>query len=63
MDILIQESGFPESVKDTWFISDFSNASMPPEKELREVLNWLQSKNFTNSSYSLEELWDKSFIE
>lgn len=63
MDILTKEASFPESVKDTWILPNFSNASMPSEKELREVLNWLQSKNLTNSSYSLEELWDKSFIE
>lgn len=63
VDILIEEAGFPQLVKDTLELPDYSKASMPSEKEFIEVLNWLKSKNLTTSNYSFDELINKTLIE
>lgn len=63
VDVLIQEAGFPQIIKDTLTLPDYSEAVMPSEEEFVQVLNWLKSRNLTTSDYSFEELCDESFIE
>ncbi|MCG8501101.1 MAG: MetQ/NlpA family ABC transporter substrate-binding protein [Firmicutes bacterium] len=60
---LIKEAGFPETVKETLTLPNYSKASMPREKELEAVLHWLQAKHLTSSHYSLDQLSDPRFIE
>lgn len=45
IDFVIKDAGFPESVKNTLTLPNYSKASMPPEKELEEVLTWLKAKS------------------
>lgn len=63
IDFIIKEAGFPETVKDTLKLPDYSEASMPTEKEFQEVLNWLKTKKLTTNSYSLKDLTNSSFIK
>lgn len=63
IDFVIQEAGFPDSVKNTLTIPNYSKASMPSEKELEEVLSWLKSKELTTNSYTLKNLSNSSFIK
>jgi NitT/TauT family transport system substrate-binding protein len=63
IDFVIKEAGFPENVKGTLTIPNYTEASMPPEKELEEVLNWLKSKKLTTNSYTLQDLSNSSFIK
>ena len=56
IDFVIKEAGFPESVKTTLTLPIYSKASMPSEKELTEVLNWLKAKKLTTSNYSLKDI-------
>ena len=44
IDFVIKEAGFPETVKNTLILPNYSKASMPPEKELEEVLIGLKQK-------------------
>jgi len=62
IDVLIEEAGFPGIIKETLTLPDYVEASMPSEEEFTQVLDWLKSKELTNSNYTLDELWDKSFI-
>lgn len=63
VDVLIEDAGFPEIIKDTLTLPDYSKATMPSEEEFIQVLDWLKSRNLTTSDYSFEELCDKRFIE
>lgn len=63
VDVLIEEAGFPGIIKDTLTLPDYSRAVMPSEEEFIQVLDWLKSRDLTDSNYSLEELWNKSFID
>jgi len=63
IDFVIQESGFPATVKSNLTIPNYSLASMPSEKELKEVTNWLKSKKLSNSNYKLQDLSNNSFIK
>ena len=63
IDYVIKEAGFPATVKSTLTLPNYSKASMPPEKELQEVLTWLKSKKLTTNSYTLQDLSNSSFIK
>jgi NitT/TauT family transport system substrate-binding protein len=63
IDVLIEEAGFPEVIKDTLTLPDYTKASMPSEKELEEVLAWLQSKELTSNTYSLKDLSNDTLIQ
>lgn len=63
IDFVIEEAGFPETVKKTLTLPDYSVASMPSEKELEEVLIWLKAKELTTSDYILQDVSNNSFIK
>lgn len=63
IDFVIKEAGFPDTVKNTLTLPNYSKASMPSERELEEVLNWLKAKNLTTNSYTLKDLSNSSFIK
>jgi NitT/TauT family transport system substrate-binding protein len=63
IDFVIKEAGFPETVKGTLTLPVYSKASMPSEKELEEVLNWLKTKKLTTNNYTLKALSNSSFIK
>jgi NitT/TauT family transport system substrate-binding protein len=63
IDFVIKEAGFPPTVKNTLTLPNYSKASMPPEKELQEVMTWLKAKELTTNSYTLQDLSNSSFIK
>lgn len=63
IDFVIEEAGFPETVKSTLSLPNYSKASMPSEKELEEVLNWLKGKKLTSNNYKLQDVSNSSFIK
>lgn len=63
IDVLIKDAGFPEAIKQTLTLPDYTKAALPSEKELKEVLYWLQAKELTSNSYSLKELSDDRFVD
>lgn len=63
IDFVIKEAGFPESVRNTLTVPNYSDASMPTEKELTEVLNWLKTKKLTTNNYILKDISNSSFIK
>lgn len=63
VDVLIAEAGFPGAIKQSLTLPNYTKANLPSEKELKEVLNWLQVKELTSNSYSLKELSDHRFVD
>ena len=63
IDFVIKEAGFPDTVKSTLMLPNYTEASMPSEKELKEVLNWLKAKKLTTNNYTLQDLSNSSFIK
>ena len=63
IDFVIEEAGFPGTVKKTLTLPDYSVASMPSEKELEEVLIWLKAKDLTTNDYKLQDVSNNSFIK
>jgi NitT/TauT family transport system substrate-binding protein len=63
IDYVIKEAGFPDTIKNTLTLPNFTKASMPSEKELKEVINWLKAKNLTTNNYKLQDLSNSSFIK
>lgn len=63
IDFVIKEAGFPESIRNTLTLPNYSKASMCSEKELEEVLTWLREKKLTTNNYTLQDLSDSSFIK
>ncbi|MBW9149499.1 ABC transporter substrate-binding protein [Clostridium sp. CM028] len=63
IDFVIKEAGFPDTIKSTLTIPNYSKASMPPEKELQEVMTWLKAKKLTTNNYKLQDLSNSSFIK
>jgi NitT/TauT family transport system substrate-binding protein len=63
IDFVIKEAGFPESIKNTLTLPNYSKASMSSEKELEEVISWLKEKKLTSNNYTLQNLSDSSFIK
>lgn len=62
-NVLIEEAGFPEPIKETLTLPTYSKATMPKEEELQDVILWLRDNKLTDSNYTLDELSDNSFIE
>ncbi|MCB2292248.1 MetQ/NlpA family ABC transporter substrate-binding protein [Clostridium algoriphilum] len=63
IDYVIKEAGFPSTVKSNLTIPNYSLASMPTEKELKEVTNWLKTKKLSTNNYTLQDLSNNSFIK
>lgn len=63
VEVLVNKAGFPEAIKDVLILPNYSKASLPPEKEFIEVLDWLKSKELTNSEYSFSQLTDSQFLK
>ncbi len=63
IDFVIEDAGYPETVRNTLVIPNYSKASMPSEKELAEVLTWLNAKKLTINNYTLQDLSNSSFIK
>ncbi|MCY6484737.1 MetQ/NlpA family ABC transporter substrate-binding protein [Clostridium aestuarii] len=63
IDVVIKEGGFPESIRTSSNLPDYTKAVMPSEKDFTEVLNWLKSKKLTSNDFKFTDLSDSSLIE
>lgn len=63
IDFVIKDAGFPETVKDTLKLPDYTEAVMPSNKEFTEVQNWLKAKNLTTKDNSFEALSNDTLIK
>lgn len=62
IDIIIEEAGFPEPVRDTLVLPAYTHATMPSEETWEDVLLWLNSKELITQEFSFEEVSTDQFI-
>lgn len=62
IDVLIKEAGFPEAVRGSIQLPKYTNASLPSEKDVNEVVKWLKDKQLIKNYYNFNDLVDGSFV-
>lgn len=63
VDILVEEVGFPEDMKNNIVLPKYTKAQMSKEKDITEVIDWLKSKNLIKNSYEFKDLIDDQFVK
>lgn len=63
VDILVEEVGFPEGMKDNIVLPNYSKAKISEEEDITEVIEWLKSKELIKNNYEFEDLIDSQFIK
>lgn len=62
VDVLIKDAGFPESIKDSIKLSQYTKAAMTKEKDFLGVLDWMISRGLIKESYKFKDVIDDSFV-
>ncbi|HBM80176.1 MAG TPA: ABC transporter substrate-binding protein [Clostridiaceae bacterium] len=62
MDAIIKESGFPEDVKSTIVLPNYTKASLVSKKDTADVLAWLKDKGLMKNNYGYKDLTDDRFV-
>lgn len=62
IDVLIKESGFPESVKGSVSLPVYTKAGLPSVKDFDKVIGWLKNKSLIKNTYKFDDLVDGSFV-
>lgn len=62
MDTIIKEDSFPEDVKDSIVLPDYTKASQVSEKDVEDVIGWLKDKGLIKNSYTFKDLTDDRFV-
>lgn len=62
IDVLIKESGFPEDVKGSITLPKYTKATLPSEKDVADVIAWLNNKQLIKNEYKFDELIDGNFV-
>ncbi|ADL08101.1 ABC transporter substrate-binding protein [Thermosediminibacter oceani] len=63
IDVVIEKAGFPEEVKDTIVLPEYTKAELPSKEDFDGVMDWLVKKGLIKKAYSFDELVDGRFIE
>ncbi len=61
-NILVEKAGFPEQGKDSIKLPRYTNASLPPEEEIRGVMAWLLGRGLIKTAYAFQDLVYTGFI-
>lgn len=62
-DVLVKDAGFPEEVKDTLVVPKYVKAVMPADKDINEVIIWMNSVELIKNNYTVKDLTDNKFIK
>ncbi|MCR4435689.1 MAG: MetQ/NlpA family ABC transporter substrate-binding protein [Clostridiales bacterium] len=62
IDILIKESGFPESVRGTIVLPSYAKAALPSVSDFDSVIQWLKDKALIKNAYKFDDLVDQRFV-
>lgn len=61
-DFIIEAQGFPASIKDSLQLPQYSEAELPEEKMVADVVQWMQAKNLIKGSYEYTDLVDETIL-
>jgi len=62
-DILVKEFGFPEEIVSQVTIPNYTKATMPSDKDISSVIEWLAERKLIESSFDKSTLLDSRFVE
>lgn len=62
VDILIEKGGFPEAIRGTIVMPVYTQASLPDEKEVVDVIQWLHERGLVKNTFKYEELVNDKFM-
>jgi NitT/TauT family transport system substrate-binding protein len=61
-DYIIQEQGFPPSIKDSFTLPKYEYAAAPDAKIVADVVNWMLGKKLIKNSYTYKDLTAEGFL-
>lgn len=56
IDILVKEAGFPEDIRDTLALPEYTGAALPSQDNVEGVVGWLKDKGLVEAEYGYDEL-------
>ncbi|MDD2586712.1 MAG: MetQ/NlpA family ABC transporter substrate-binding protein [Syntrophomonadaceae bacterium] len=62
IDFLIEEQGFPLTIKDSIKLPQYTKAELPDEKVFADVVQWMKVKNFIKEEYKYKDLIDDQVL-
>lgn len=62
-DFIIENQGFPPAVKDSLQLPQYSQAVLPDEEIVSEVVQWMQAKDLIKGSYEYKDLVDDIILK
>lgn len=62
IDLVIEKAGFPKEIKGVLVLPQYKKPTAPPQKEVDDVINWLQSRQLIDKKYEYTELVDTRFV-
>jgi len=62
IDFLIEEQGFPPTIKDSIKLPQYTNAELPNEAIFVDVVQWLQDKDLIKGNYEYKDLVDDTVL-
>lgn len=62
MDILIEKAGLPEAVRDVMELPNYTEAALPTEKDVVDVIEWLYDKGLIQNKYDFQDLVEEKFV-
>ena len=62
IDLVIEKGGFPKDVKGALVLPKYKKATAPQEKDIEDVITWLQSRQLITQKYLYSDLVDTRFL-
>ncbi|GBG55652.1 metal ABC transporter substrate-binding protein [Sporomusaceae bacterium FL31] len=62
IDLLIDKGGFPKEVKGALVLPQYKKPAAPQQKDIDDVLTWLQQRQLIQTKYSYTDLVDTRFV-
>ncbi|MEG2407076.1 MAG: hypothetical protein RSB05_08390, partial [Clostridiales bacterium] len=63
IDIIIKETGFPESVTETITLPTYVNARLPFKEDIKAVNDWMLAKDLIAKAYEYNTVVDTGFCK
>ncbi|MBZ4665691.1 MetQ/NlpA family ABC transporter substrate-binding protein [Mahella sp.] len=62
VDVLINDVGFPEDIKDSISLPKYEKATLPSQEDFDGVITWLTDKKLIKNAYNFDQLVEKRFV-
>ncbi|CQR70841.1 Putative aliphatic sulfonates-binding protein precursor [Sporomusa ovata DSM 2662] len=62
IDMVIEKAGFPPDVKGALILPKYKKATAPQQKDIDDVITWMQSRQLIQQKYQYTELVDTRFV-